>query len=274
MRAQVETFLAQHPGYVPRGWKDRLLEPVRAPMPTVASKEMSRSPAGPAVLFGMLLILLTQYFTGMWSCMELNTGLSSWPVACLEEGEIIDAAYVLPAEKLYNSRTMEELRDRLGVQAGFVARRCSAGDRGLIKARGSLGSFGANEFGALEEMCREACVEASDILALELYDDRGLVVVGEKGISVCSRALVDTRFAAVVSALFVSYFLSRFCQLNLDFLWALGLSFAVFIGFEGARLVKFGGVWPIDQTIDGTCSEHGGILRLFFRPAVSALAFP
>ena len=29
------------------------------------------------------------------SCMELNTGLSSWPVACLEEGEIIDAAYVL-----------------------------------------------------------------------------------------------------------------------------------------------------------------------------------
>merc|ERR1719240_1935305 len=40
MRAQVETFLAQHPGYVPRGWNDRSLEPARAPVQNVVLREI------------------------------------------------------------------------------------------------------------------------------------------------------------------------------------------------------------------------------------------
>ena len=43
----------------------RLLEPVRAPMPTVASKEMSRSPAGPAVLFGAHCWLIRMPLSGL-----------------------------------------------------------------------------------------------------------------------------------------------------------------------------------------------------------------
>jgi hypothetical protein len=262
MRAQVEAFLSANPGYVPRGWKDRSMEPARAPGPVqaIASKEITRPNAGAAILFGLLFILLMQYFTGMWSCMELNPNLSSWPVACLEEAEIIDPSYVLPAEKLYNLHTIEELQAGLGVKPAAVARKCGPGDRGIIKARGSLGADGTTSCPALEEyFCREADVEVKNIVALELYDDRGLVVVGEQGVKCCSRALVDTRFAAVMSALLVSYILSRFFKLNLDMIWALGLAFAAFIGFEGAKLVRFGGVWPLDQSTESsaTCSDEG-----------------